>query len=122
MIAAASCIGPVSISAQTTDGSIQPIEIIPLPDDTVLLFEFHILARRTDSFDRGGWIHNVLVYRESGGPATIQGTVDTPLNRRSVTAWGVTTDVSGGNLVVSVRGSVGQTVSWQLSYTFKEVS
>jgi len=119
MLPNAVCAGPVTFVAQTTDNIYRPVEIIAIPNNTVYMLEVRALGR--SGSDRAGYIRRALIYRE-GGLAALQGVVNTPLTRESAGTWDVTIQVSGVNVQIVVRGAAEQTVDWQMSYTFEEVS
>jgi hypothetical protein len=123
MIANAPCSGPVKFILDTVDAAYHPIEIIPIPDNTVFLLEVQALGICEGvGADRAGYNRRAVIYRESGGPAIIEGPVNTDLTRESDTTWDVTILVTGVNVEIMVKGALGQTVSWKVSYTFEEVS
>jgi hypothetical protein len=106
----------------TADAAWHTIATIPVQNNTVLMLETTVVARRTNAAGRGAYLRKAIVYREGGGAATIQGTVDSPLTRESAAAWDVTIAVSGSNVLVKVRGAAGQTVHWKSSYVTEEIS
>lgn len=106
----------------TTDNAYHTILSYAMQDNTVVLFEATTVARRTDAAGRAAYLRKAVVYRQGGGNATIQGTVDSVLTRESNTAWDVTIAVSGSNVLVQVRGATGQTVHWKSAYVTEEIS
>jgi hypothetical protein len=105
----------------TNDGVYHTAATLALPDNTVWLLRATSVARRTDGAARAGYLREVVVFREGGGNATIQSTVDTPLTRESVTTWDVTIRVSGSNVLIDVRGAAGQIVNWNVAFTVEEI-
>jgi len=106
----------------TSDNAYHTILSYAVQDNTVVLFEAIAVARRTDAAGRGSYLRKAVVYRQGGGAATIQGTVDSPLTRESSAAWDMTITVSGSNVLVRVRGATGHTVHWKSSFVTEEIS
>lgn len=106
-------VGPTCAVATYNDAAYHTIETVPITDNTVVLLEAEVVGRRTDSPDRAGYIRRALIYREAGGAATIQGTLDSPLTRESDTVWNARIVVSGNDALIQVRGDTGQTVNWK---------
>lgn len=106
----------------TTDGVYSTIQTIPIPDDTVCLIEAQVVGLRADADGCSGYLHRAVIYREGGGAATIQGSVDSTLTRETVAAWDSTIQVSGNNVLVVVRGAAGQTVSWKAAHAIEELT
>lgn len=102
------------------DGSYHAIASIPILDDSAVLIEVRSVGRRTDAPDRAGYLRKALIYREAGGAATLQGTLDTPLTRESNTVWNTRIVVSGNNAEIQVRGAAGSTVNWNVCWTLTE--
>jgi len=63
-----------------------------------------------------------VVYREGGGSATLQGTVDSTLTRESVGGYSATIVVSGNNALIQVDGATGHTVNWESTHVTYDVS
>ncbi len=100
----------------TTNADLTTIATIPITDDIVVEIEVYIVARRTNSADRAGYIRRAVVYREAAGAATIQGSVDTPLTRESDASWNCTLVASGNSILVRVQGAVGHDINWKSRY------
>jgi hypothetical protein len=109
-------VGPTCVVATYNDAAYHTIETVPITDNTAVLLEVEAVGRRTDSAGRAGYIRRALIYREAGGAATIQGTLDTPLTRESNTAWNTRIVVSGNNALIQVRGDTGHTVNWRVCW------
>lgn len=113
---------PSEANVTTTDATPTTIATIPIPDNTALMVIADIVARRTNAPDRACYIRRVLVYREAGGSATIQGTINTEFTRESDTTYNATFQVSGNNLLIVVTGRAAHTVNWNVRYTAHERS
>ena len=105
----------------TTNGVYQPIQVIAIPDDTVCQIEALVVGIRTDAPGSAGYVHRAVIYREGGGNATLQTTVDSNLTRETVPGWDSTIIVAGNNAVIEVCGATGQTVSWKSDYALEEL-
>jgi hypothetical protein len=101
----------------TTNAAPTTLVSIPVPDDAVYLLTLDVVGIRTDVNDRGGYRRAVVVYR-SGGPAIIEGIIETSLTRGSNLIWDVVIEVSGNNALVIVTGAIGSTIKWHGRYTF----
>ena len=99
----------------TTDATVTTLELIAIPDDTVVIIEVFISARRTDAEDGASYIRRASVFREAAGSATIRGTVDTTFTRESSAPWNATITVSGNNALISVTGQAANTINWKSS-------
>jgi len=106
-------VGPICTVATYTDAAYHTVDTVPIPDNTAVLMEMTAVGRRTDSPGRAGYVRRALIYREAGGDATIQGTLDSPLTREVDTAWNARIVVSGASALIQVRGNTGQTVKWK---------
>ena len=104
----------------TTNGTQQVISTIAIPTNTVCLLEATIVARRTDSAGRGGFITNAVIFRIVGG-ALRQGSADLHL---IIDSQGYSTDigVSGNNAEVKVTGKPSETVNWKSKTIITSVS
>lgn len=107
-------------TVQTTDDTVTTIATIPISDDTVVWIEASIVGRRTNAAGRGKWTRGALVYRESAGAATMEGSVWTPLTIESDAAWDVTITVSGNNALIRVTGVVGHNLNWVSRHVLEE--
>ena len=105
--------GDVVNTVTTTTATETTIATISIADDTVVLIEASVVGRRTNAADRGGFIRRALAYREGGGGATRQGSVNTDFTRRSDGDWDVTIDVSGNDARIRVTGVAGHTINWK---------
>jgi len=106
----------------TTDATITTIATIPINDDTVHTFETFFSGRQTNAAGRGLYIRRAAVYREAGGPATLQGTVNTEFTRESSAGWNVFMTVSGNDLLLQVKGLAAQDINWKSGYHMTEVT
>ncbi len=113
----------LTATVTTTTNALTPLATIPLPDDTAIQIEVHIVARRTDSPARAAYIRRACVYREAGGNVTLQGLVDSPFTRESPTAsvWNATIVVSGTDLIIQVKGQTGHDVNWKCEYNLTQI-
>jgi hypothetical protein len=104
-------------SVATTDATPTLLWEMTLADNTAYDVDFSIVARRSDggTAARARYKRNVLVYREAGGIATIQGSVVTPTaDVESVGGWDVTIQIDGANkLQVLVTGAAAAGIRWQ---------
>ena len=107
-------------SLSTTDATVTTIATIPIPDDTAVWIEVDVIARRTNAADRGKWKRGALVYRESAGAATREGSVWTPLTIKSDAAWDVDIAVSGNNALIRVTGAAGHDLNWTSRHVLEE--
>ena len=104
----------------TTDNTITTIATIPIADDTAVAFEVSGEGVRTNGADQAAYIRRALVFRRSGGPATIQGTVTNEWTVESSSAWNFTIAVTGNDCIVTVRGSIGHDIDWFASVVKRE--
>ncbi len=111
-------------SVTTTDATLTTIATIAIPDDTVVLIEVEVVARRTDAAGRAVYIRRAVIFREAAGGATIQNTVDTTFTRESSgnAPWNATIAVSGNNALIQVTGQAGKTVNWKALNRMRKVS
>lgn len=114
--------GRVVNTVQTLNAAQTTLATVSIPDDTAVLIQVWVSARRTDSPDRGAARREALVYREGGGGATLEGAVGTPFSRASDGSWDATIDVSGNDARVRVTGALGQTINWRSEHITIEVS
>jgi len=98
----------------TTNATETTLDILTLVDDTLYQITTRIVARRTDSADRGSMIRRVTAYRESGGGATIVGSVDTEYSEGN-SNYLATFDVTGNDLRIRVTGIAANNVDWKSS-------
>ncbi|KKL07876.1 hypothetical protein LCGC14_2581620 [marine sediment metagenome] len=107
----------------TTDDTPTNIATIAIPDDTVVILEARILARRTDLAGRAVYIRNSAIFREAAGGATLEGAVDSPFTRESTgnAPWDATIIMSGNNAIIQVTGQAGKTVNWKSSHRTEKV-
>ena len=96
----------------TTDATVTTLQTIPLNDNQVTYLSAKCTARRTDAADRGVYEEKVAMFREAGGGATMQGSVNEIFAESSDVTWGVTWTVSGNNALLQANGAVGKTVNW----------
>jgi len=96
----------------TTDATVTTFQTIPLDDNTVTYLSAKCTGRRTDAADRGVFEEKVAMYREAGGGATIQGSINAMFEESSDATFDVTWDVSGNNAILEGNGAVGKTVNW----------
>jgi len=121
--AAAAASNPIIVGTiTTTNATPTTIATVAISDNTVTLINASIAARRTDSTDMAGYVRRVLVSRESGGVATIVGTVDTSLTRETENLWDSSITVSGNNALIQVTGEAGCTIHWSCRYYKVNVS
>lgn len=106
-------VGPICTVATYNDNAYHTVDTVAIPDDTVVMLEMTAVGRRTDSPDRAGYVRRAVIYREGGGNAVIQGTLDSPLTRESDTVWNARIVVSGTSALIQVRGETGETVKWK---------
>ena len=100
----------------TTDGVATTIATIPIPDDTVVHLQCKVVARRTDSTDRGVYRREAAIFREAAGAATKVGNTNSLFTRESDNQWDVTIVVSGNNALVQVEGRTGRTINWKCQH------
>jgi len=100
----------------TTDATLTPIAIIPIPDNTCMYIDARIVGRRTDTADRAAYLRRVCVYREAGAAPVFQGAIATVFTRESATGWQASFQINGNNVEIVVAGNVGQTVNWRSEY------
>ncbi len=105
----------------TSDDAYHTISTIPIPADTVIVIVAWIAARRTDAFDRAGYMRQAVFYREGAGLAARQGATVTDMSRESVAGWNVVMEPSGNDAVIQVRGRVSDTVDWKCRYMTTEI-
>jgi len=111
-----SCL-PIEANVSTTNDTQTTIATVPIPDDTAVFLIANVVGRRTNGADRACYIRRLLVYRESGGAPAFQGTINTEFTRESATLWNATFVVSGNNILIQVKGRVGDDVNWNCLYT-----
>ena len=119
-----SVLGPIRAvnteKVATTDATVTTIATIPIPDDSSVLVDVWVEVFRTNSADQGVFRRRAGVFRRAAGAAALEGSVDTPLTRKSVSSptWEVTIDVDGGNNArVRVTGAVGHNLNWTCQFT-----
>lgn len=105
--------GRTESTVQTVGNTPTTLATIAITDNTTVMIEAAITARRSDVADnRAGYIRRAVVYR-AGGVATLLGSVDTPMTRELQGNWNATIIVSGNNAVIQVTGGAGQTIEWK---------
>ncbi len=112
--------GKVLNQLATTSDPETTISLIPIPDDTAVWIEVSVVARRTDAAARAKWTRGALVYRESAGAATMEGSVWAPLTVPGATPYAVTIDTNGNNARVRVTGVAGHDVNWTSRHVVEE--
>lgn len=115
-------IAPVENTVTTTDGTETTVGTIAIPDDTAVIISAVMVGRRTDAADRAGFIRTVVAFREGGGSAAFEGTVDSSFSRKSTGSYDATMTVSGNNVLLRVTGSSSHTINWRSFHTTEEVS
>lgn len=100
----------------TNDGTVTPIAIIPVPDNTCMFIEARIVGRRTNAADRAAYVRRCCVYREGGGGPAFQGAISTDFTRESATGWSASFQINGNNVEITVSGAVGHDVNWKSEY------
>jgi hypothetical protein len=121
----ATLVAEIENTTTTTTGTPFNIATIAIPDDTVVLIEVRIVARRTDSAGRATYIRHAVVFREAAGVATLEGAVDTPFTRESTgdSTWDATILVDGGNnALIEVTGQGAKTINWKSLHRTRQVS
>jgi hypothetical protein len=106
----------------TTVNGLTTIATIAVADDTVMLIEAFIVGRRTDAAARASYIRKAVVYREGGGSATLEGSVQSTLTRESVGGYNATIIVSGTDALIQVDGAAGHTINWESTHVTYDVS
>ncbi len=114
--------GGTANTVTTTDATTTTIATIAIPDDTAVLIEVKGLARRTDAADRAAYLKAALVYRESAGSATLEGSVQSLMAVESDTNWDLDIQVSGNNALIKVTGAAAKTINWRTTHTLRTVS
>jgi hypothetical protein len=106
----------------TTTDSWTTVVTYTMTDDTVMHMTADVVGRRTDSADRAGYSRRGIFYREGGAGAMQQGVTDTYFTEESSGPWNCRLNVSGNDVLVQVKGGVGETINWKACYRVTEVS
>lgn len=115
--------GPIvgeEFTVSTTDNTVTDLATIPIPDDTVVSFEFQGLAVRTNGVDQAAYLRRALVSRRGAGVAVLEGSVQNTWTNESDPSWTFTLIVSGNDAIIQVRGANGKDVDWTATVVKKE--
>jgi len=96
--------------AQTTDATPATLLNFTLAEGKAYLVEARIVGKQGDT-NRGAYIRRALVYRPTGGSATLQGSVQDALTVESEASWDCTIDVNGNDARIRVTGAA-VTIDW----------
>ena len=100
-------------TVSTTDATVTTIHTEALADESAYLIVANVVGKKDDSTDRATYIRRILVYRDGGGVATVQGAVDNELTVESNASWDCTITVDGGNnAIVTVTGVAATNITW----------
>lgn len=101
---------------QTTAAGPTTAITLTLPDESAFMAELRAVGMKTDGADRAMYHREALFYRDGGGGATLQGTVqDLGTPQESNAAWDATMDASGNTVRVRLTGAAATTINWKLS-------
>ena len=97
---------------ETTDDTETTVFTRPLDDDTTYGIEVKVIGVEEDGSNRASFHRSIVVYREGGGNATIQGLEYDIHSETSDLDWDVALDVDGTNFEVNVAGIAATKVKW----------
>lgn len=102
--------------AQTTNATATQAISLALPDESAFRVEARIIAKSSDTSERAMYHKAAVVYRDGGGSATIQGSVQDVTTDVEVTAgMNGTITVNGNSVRVTVTGIAATTIDWKVS-------
>ena len=107
-------------TTQTTDDTPTTLWSKTLDEGKAYLVEAKIVGKNGDSA-RNAYIRRALVYRPSGGSATMEGSVQDELTIESDVDWDATIDVDGNDVRVRVTGKASTTIDWACDVSWVEV-
>lgn len=120
----------INVKISTTDATVTDLlnngtEAIAITDDTTILFEIQLVARRTDVAGESAGYRFFGVIERATGVGTTQ-FVDTPVKEimaEDDSDWdaNVTADTSNGTLDIEVTGEAGKTIRWVASVSLTQV-
>lgn len=113
---------PTIAPTTTTDDTPTVAYTTTLNDDTNYILSARIIARRTDDSDYGYFQEEAQIRRESGGNATIIGSVFQKVGESTDSSWSVTWNTSGNDAQLIVTGAIGKTINWQPQIETENVS
>jgi len=106
-------------SSTTTDAVKTTILDRTLDEGYVYLIRAKVTAKEGDT-NRAAYVREALVYRASGGSATLQGSVNAPLTIESDSDWDCTIEVSGNDVQLNITGKAATTINWTASWEIME--
>ncbi len=102
------------------------IHRLVLPDNTTLVFDIYIAARRTDVDDESaGYLVQGVIDRNTGVATTaLVGAITKTVIAEDTVAWDVdvNADTTNGSLRIQVTGEVGKTIYWVASVKITQVT
>jgi hypothetical protein len=103
-----------NVTGSTSNSTGTIIATIPIASNSVNDVNLSMLARNSTQTDRARFSRNLIVYRSASNNATIQDNIiNVPiLDFKTAASWDMNFTTSGSFLVVSVTGSVSQSVNW----------
>jgi hypothetical protein len=107
------CRFDLTLNDQTTSVSETNITF-PIPDEAAAFIQIQTVGRQSDTSNRAIYHREALVYRDAGGSATIQGSVqDVATPVESNASWNATIGVSGNNATIPLTGVAATTIEWR---------
>lgn len=102
----------------TTNGSDVIAHSLGIPEDSVVMWEVDVLARRTGG--SGGSVGDCGAFKRTGKFKNVGGVVtldkvQTDFTSSDQGSWKVSFDVTGGNGEVVIRGAVNNNITWTIS-------
>jgi hypothetical protein len=110
-------------AVQTTNATPATILTLALSDNTVYTLIAEVLARDAAGVERAMYAKKALVYRQGGGAATLQGSVQSLHTDVETTAGlDVSISVSSNDALVQVTGLGSTTINWAGTFIVQAVS
>jgi len=106
-------IAPQISTTTTTDSTPTIAYSLTLNDNTNYILTARVIARRTNGSDYGFFQEEAQIRRESGGSATIIGSVFQASSNTTDDSWDCTWEVSGNDARLVVTGAIGKIIKWQ---------